>query len=86
MDSSTALKIIDLLNLKAQKGMAIIATIHQPSNQILQKFDRIIMLSEGYTIYNGAPKDIKVYFEQFGLKMSKFTNPADKMTLIASVP
>lgn len=44
------------------------------------------MLSEGYTIYNGAPKDIKVYFEQFGLKMNKFTNPADKMTLIACVP
>lgn len=44
------------------------------------------MLSEGYTIYNGAPKDIKIYFEQFGLKMSKFSNPADKLTLIASVP
>lgn len=44
------------------------------------------MLSEGYTIYNGPPKDIKNYFEQFGLKMSKFSNPADKLTLIASVP
>ena len=66
--------------------MAVIATIHQPSAQILAKFNRIIMLSEGYTSYNGAPKDIKIYFEQFGLKMSKFSNPADKLTLIASVP
>ena len=44
------------------------------------------MLSEGYTIYNGPPKKIKFYFEQFGLNMSQFSNPADKLTLIASLP
>lgn len=44
------------------------------------------MLSEGYCIYNGAPNDVKTYFGEYGLKMSRFSNPADKLSYIASEP
>jgi hypothetical protein len=44
------------------------------------------VLSEGYCIYNGAPKDVQTYFGNFGLKMSRFSNPADKLSYIASEP
>ena len=44
------------------------------------------MLSEGRTIYNGPPVMVKDYFEQFGLKMSRFSNPADKLSRVASEP
>ena len=47
-------------------------------------FDRVILLSEGYTVYNGPPMHIKEYFEEFGLKMGNFSNPADKLSIIAS--
>jgi len=46
----------------------------------------VILLSEGYTIYNGPPSEVKAYFEQFGLKMNRFCNPADKLSSIASEP
>ena len=62
------------------------ATIHQPAADVFFKFDRIILLSEGYTIYNGPPKYVKDYFTQFGLKMGRFSNPADKLSNIAAEP
>ena len=49
-------------------------------------FDKVIVLSEGYTIYEGPPNKVKQYFEQFGLQMGRFTNPADKLSIIASEP
>ena len=44
------------------------------------------MLSEGYTIYNGPPSGVKTYFENYGLRMSNYSNPADKLSIIASMP
>ena len=49
-------------------------------------FDRVIFLSDGYTIYNGPPELAFTYMEQFGLKSLKNTNPADKMSIIAAQP
>ena len=66
--------------------MAVLATIHQPSSDLFMLFDRVIVLSEGYTIYEGPPTKVKDYFEQFGLKMSRYSNPADKLSIIASEP
>ena len=84
LDSHNALKIIDLLKTEANRGMAVLCTIHQPSAQILSRFDRIVLLSEGYTIFSGAPKEVTSYFQKFGLRMTKFCNPADKLIAIAS--
>jgi len=86
LDSSTSLRIIKTLRKEAERGMSIIATIHQPSSELFFQFDRVIVLSEGYCIYNGAPKDVKTYFGDFGLKMNRFSNPADKLSYIASEP
>ena len=66
--------------------MAILATIHQPSSELFMLFDRVIVLSEGHTIYNGPPQDVKSYFEAYGLKMNLYSNPADKLSIIASMP
>ena len=49
-------------------------------------FDRVIFLSDGYTIYNGAPELAGEYMQQFGLHELKNTNPADKMSIIAAEP
>lgn len=49
-------------------------------------FDRIIFLSEGYTIYNGTPEGVNEYMMQFGLKKLVHCNMADKMSQIASQP
>jgi ABC-type multidrug transport system ATPase subunit len=55
LDSTTSLRIMQIMKSEAQRGMAVLATIHQPSAKLLFLFDRVILLSEGYTIYNGRP-------------------------------
>ena len=55
LDSSTAQRICQMLKKEAQRGMSVMATIHQPSANIFFLFDRVILLSEGYMIYNGPP-------------------------------
>jgi len=49
-------------------------------------FDRVIFLSEGYVIYNGAPESCANYMMQFGLPKLIHTNAADKMSVIAAQP
>lgn len=49
-------------------------------------FDRIIILSEGYMVFNGPPETAYKHFKQFGFKMLKFSNPADKVSIIAAEP
>ena len=86
LDSSTAVRIMQLLRQQAERGMSVLATIHQPSSELFMLFDRVILLSEGYTVYNGPPRGVRAYFEQFGLVMKNFSNPADKLSAIASIP
>lgn len=66
--------------------MTIVSTIHQPAAEIFLLFDRVILLSEGFTIYNGPPGQVKNYFESYGLKMGRYSNPADKLSMIAAEP
>ena len=46
LDSSTAVRIISLLKKEAERGMTIIATIHQPSSDIFHLFDNLIVLDQ----------------------------------------
>lgn len=49
-------------------------------------FDRVILLSEGHTIYNGPPEKVEQHFKQWGFVMPVFANPADKLINIATAP
>lgn len=86
LDSSTARRIIEQLRKETMRGMTVMATIHQPAADVFFQFDRVIVLSEGHTIFNGPPAFVKDYFTRLGLQMSRFSNPADKLSNIASEP
>lgn len=64
----------------------MIMTIHMPSSELIMEFDRVIFLSESYTIYNGSPENIKNYFGELGLNYPKNSNPADQMMKLACQP
>ncbi|KAI9167952.1 ABC multidrug transporter C [Paramyrothecium foliicola] len=54
LDSQTAWSICTLLRKLANHGQAILCTIHQPSSQLFQMFDRLLLLSnDGETAYFG---------------------------------
>ena len=63
LDSNTSMKIMNLMKREAVDGdKSIICTIHQPQADIFNIFDRVILLSEGYMLYNGPPSQVPEYF------------------------
>ena len=84
LDSKSALDVAKLIKALAAKGRTIITTIHQPSTDILARFDRIICLCEGRTIYDGKPLEIPQYFDRLGYPAPAHTNPADHVMTIVN--
>lgn len=58
LDSHSALQVTKLLKNEVRKGMTILSTIHLPSSEIFHTFDRVIILSDGYVIYNGKTNQV----------------------------
>ncbi|CAL0310182.1 unnamed protein product [Lupinus luteus] len=55
LDSASALKVVSLLRLMAfNQGKTIVLTIHQPGFRILELFDGLILLSDGFVMHNGS--------------------------------
>jgi ABC-type multidrug transport system ATPase subunit len=54
LDSQTSWAILDLLERLSKAGQSILCTIHQPSVMLFQRFDRLLLLTEGgRTVYFG---------------------------------
>ena len=53
LDSYTALEVIKVLKRLAQGGRTIICTIHQPSAELFDEFDDLLVLHEGRNAYLG---------------------------------
>jgi ABC-type multidrug transport system ATPase subunit len=51
LDSASSLNIIGILKALCQKGRTIISTIHQPSSEIFENFDKLLLLVKGKAIY-----------------------------------
>ncbi|KAF2286106.1 hypothetical protein GH714_010401 [Hevea brasiliensis] len=55
LDSASALHVLTLLkSMAVNQGKTIILTIHQPGFRILEQFDRIVLLSNGFVMHNGS--------------------------------
>ena len=63
----------------------VIASIHQPNNDILMNFDSIHVLSKGgLCLYWGSPKDIKNYLMASNITCHDFQVPIEVITKIAT--
>ncbi len=90
LDSVSALKVVSVLQALAHdtdNPTAVIATIHQPSSQIYRVFDRIVLLSDGRAMYEGAggfaPAE---YFAAQGSPCAPGYNVADHLLDLAHAP
>ncbi|CAD8048393.1 unnamed protein product [Paramecium sonneborni] len=77
LDSSTALQVIDLLKRLAKNGRTIVSTIHQPSSEIFNNFDRLMLLVRGNIIYQGDAEEAINYYGNMGFQCPNFSNPSD---------
>lgn len=51
LDSVTSLNVIELLKNLSKRGVNVISTIHQPSSEIFDAFERLLLLCRGNIIY-----------------------------------
>jgi len=84
LDASSAYSEVQHLNNLAAAGHTIILSIHQPSSEIWELFDKVAFMSGGEAVYFGkAGQDCLDYFETVGHPCPSFSNPADHViTLI----
>jgi len=90
LDAQSSWAIVQLLRQLADRGQAVLATIHQPSAVLFQQFDRLLFLAKGgKTVYFGdiGPNSSTVldYFAGKGARTcGKDENPAEYIVEIVA--
>ncbi|KAF1846524.1 AtrD, ABC-transporter [Cucurbitaria berberidis CBS 394.84] len=89
LDSDSSMSIIKLLRRLADHGQAILCVIHQPSAPLLSHFDRLLLLSEGKSLYFGDLgrqfETMVNYFEHHGARhLTAAENPAEWMINVSN--
>ena len=77
LDTYTAYSLIKSLKNLTEEGRTVVATIHQPSSEILRLFDDMILLNHGKIVYHGEVTNLVPYFDNIGYKCPEYTNPSD---------
>lgn len=68
LDSTTALDIIMTLSELKKTGITVICTVHQPSEEIMALFDKVLMLVDGHLVYNDSPYKIEEHLKSIGFQ------------------
>lgn len=77
LDSFMAETVVRQMRDLARRGRTVIATIHQPSSDLFELFDRLYLLVDGSTVYDGKAAASIEYFASQGLQCPSFMNPTD---------
>ena len=77
LDSSTALDVIMALAELKKSGMTIICTIHQPSEEIMALFDKVVLLVDGNLVYDDSPNNIEDRLSSMGFIKNLYETPIE---------
>ncbi|KAI3948924.1 hypothetical protein MKX01_038414 [Papaver californicum] len=66
LDSSCAFMVVKALQRIARSGRIIIMSVHQPNSRVVGLLDHLMFLSQGETVYYGAPTNLSVFLSDFG--------------------
>ena len=78
LDSATSISLLHSLHQLSSIGVNIVATLHQPRQEILDLIDNLILLAPGGRLaYFGPPGLLKDHFSKFGYICPTSSNAAD---------
>ncbi|KAL7733743.1 hypothetical protein ACLKA6_011473 [Drosophila palustris] len=77
LDSYSAQQLVATLHELAQKGTTILCTIHQPSSQLFDNFNNVMLLADGRVAFTGSPQHALGFFADHGYYCPEAYNPAD---------
>ncbi|KAL0399086.1 UNVERIFIED_CONTAM: ABC transporter G family member 26 [Sesamum radiatum] len=84
LDSTSANRILQILQGLAKVGRTVITTIHQPSSRMFHMFDKVLLISEGYPIYYGKASESMEYFSSLSFAPELAMNPAEFLLDLAT--
>eukprot|EP00475_Leptophrys_vorax_P043952 TRINITY_DN8630_c0_g1_i1.p1 TRINITY_DN8630_c0_g1~~TRINITY_DN8630_c0_g1_i1.p1 ORF type:complete len:671 (-),score=189.92 TRINITY_DN8630_c0_g1_i1:38-1888(-) len=86
LDSSNAFNVVVHLKKLAKSGRTVVCTIHQPSSDLFELFDNVLLLTDsGDLAYFGPAKEAIPFFrEQCGVQGGENTNPAEFLLKLVS--
>lgn len=62
----------------------MVITIHQPSSRLFTKFDKLILLGKGSSLYSGKASEAMPYFSSIGCSPRIAMNPAEFLIDLAN--
>jgi ABC-type multidrug transport system ATPase subunit len=62
LDVALSMNILICLHELSRKGHAVVCSMSKPFPQEMELVDRLVLLSEGYTVYSGAMSEVRNYF------------------------
>ncbi|VDK47253.1 unnamed protein product [Anisakis simplex] len=78
IDSYMAFQVVKVLErLACECRKTIICTIHQPSSEVFEMFDRVVFLANGGVAFLGSPAEAVQFFGECGHPVPEHTNPAE---------
>jgi ABC-type multidrug transport system ATPase subunit len=83
LDSFSAIQLCQVLKKVANAGSSVLFTIHQPSSEIFNAFDRLILMNKGRVMFQGLVTDVPSYFAVHNQPLPKNYNPADWIMNVA---
>jgi len=83
LDSFSAVQLCQVLKKVANSGASVLFTIHQPSSEIFNSFDSLILMNRGRVMYQGPTGDVPTYFGERGHPNPPHFNPADWIMQVA---
>jgi len=83
LDAFSAYNVVSLLRRVARAPSSVLCTIHQPSSEVFQLFDDVILLKAGRIVYQGPTSSAAAHFAGAGFPCPVSYNPADHIMFVA---
>ena len=79
LDSEIAVEVMGIAKALTMADRTVLATIHQPSKEIVAMFDLLLLMARGRVIYFGPMADAVPFFTSapYYLPFERNSNPAD---------
>jgi ABC-type multidrug transport system ATPase subunit/ABC-type multidrug transport system permease subunit len=85
LDSAATFDIIKALRTWCKTlGGSVIVALLQPTPEVVEQFDDILMINEGHMLYHGPRTEILEYFEERGFSCPPRVDPADFLIEVTS--
>ncbi|KAL3270061.1 hypothetical protein HHI36_009119 [Cryptolaemus montrouzieri] len=85
LDSFMSYNVVQMLKAMAETGRTVICTLHQPSSELFQMFDKICLMAAGRTAFLGTPLEADSFFKKLQAPCPVNFNPADYYIQLLSI-